>query len=126
MMDRCRHPSHVRFARYGGRGIKVCERWESFENFLADMGNRPHGATLDRINTDGDYEPGNCRWATRVEQARNLNRNHRLTLNGESLPLSAWAERLGMCAATIRYRVEEGWSDEAALTTPLLRRRRVA
>lgn len=72
MKDRCNNPNHVRYARYGGRGITICERWQSsFEQFLADMGPRPPGMTLDRINPDGNYEPDNCRWATSHEQAVN-------------------------------------------------------
>lgn len=74
MVDRCTGPRHVAFGRYGGRGIKICERWRTFVYFLADMGKRPCGMELDRIDNDGDYEPANCRWASRLTQMRHLRR----------------------------------------------------
>lgn len=102
MWQRCRNPKHPDHHNYGGRGIKVCERWSSFENFLADMGERPVGRTLERMNTDGDYEPGNCRWATHREQMRNVRKNLWITHEGETMILTDWSRRLGIDAGTLR------------------------
>jgi hypothetical protein len=89
--------------RYGGRGITVCERWRVFENFLADMGERPAGKSLDRINTDLGYEPGNCRWATKSEQMRNTRR----ALVFEGKPLAQWAEESGVPYQTLKGRLRD-------------------
>lgn len=116
MLTRCRNPRANFFARYGGRGIKVCERWEKFENFLSDMGPSPgRGYSLDRVDSDGHYEPGNCRWATLSRQARNTSRNRLYEHGGVRLCLSDWSERLGLSADTIRSRLHRGDSVADAL-----------
>jgi len=118
MISRCADKSN---SRYGGRGIKVCDRWvESFVAFLDDMGRRPSaGHSIDRIDNDGDYDPGNCRWATAEEQCRNRSNTLYLSLNGETMSLPEWSERLGIDQSLIRSRLDRGWSDEEALTKPV-------
>jgi|JI10StandDraft_1071094.scaffolds.fasta_scaffold85834_5 hypothetical protein len=116
MKFRCRNPKAAHFARYGGRGIQVCERWLSFETFLADMGVRPAGATLDRMDNDGHYEPRNCRWVTRKANSRNRSDNRLLTLNGQTKTLAEWADVTGYSLATLQGRVQMGWQDERILT----------
>jgi hypothetical protein len=116
MLNRCTSPRAERFDRYGGRGIVVCGRWaSSFDAFLADMGQRPPGHTLDRIDVNGNYEPGNCRWADDKTQQRNRSRHRLLTFNGETATASTWAERVGVPWATILKRLERGWSLHDAL-----------
>jgi hypothetical protein len=120
MRNRCGNPRNTFWRYYGGRGITVCEQWRtSFEQFYADMGDPPPGMTLDRINVDGNYEPGNCRWASRKEQLRNTRRNHILTVGGQSFAVSEWAERLSILPSTLYNRLYDGWSVERALTTPI-------
>jgi hypothetical protein len=119
MRSRCENSSVKQYADYGGRGISVCERWQSFENFLADMGERPPGRTLDRIDNDGHYEQGNCQWATRRMQQNNSRRNRRLTFAGETLSLSEWSRRTGVSLSTLRGRIRLGWTAEQALSKPV-------
>lgn len=111
MKARCLNPSHQAYDRYGGRGISVCERWMDFESFLSDMGRRPIGKTLDRINNNRGYSPDNCRWATWTEQQRNRRDNVSLTIGGIYFPsISAAAEHLGLKRKTLERRVRKGWS----------------
>src|SRR6267142_913196 len=98
MTARCKYSYKENYHRYGGRGITVCDRWKRFENFWADMGDRPPGRTLDRINNDGNYEPGNCRWATPQEQMANrglVTGRRFLTYRGRTQSLAAWSRELG-------------------------------
>lgn len=124
--DRCRNPRSPDYLRYGGRGIAICERWLDFSKFLADMGERPSGTTIDRIDSEGDYEPENCRWATKKQQGRNRRNNRMLTHNGDTLCLSEWAKRLGVAVNVIRWRLASGWTVAESLTTPSGRNRHVS
>lgn len=118
MKKRCLNPAERYYFNYGGRGITVCARWlHSFENFYADMGPRPAGASIDRIDSNGNYEPGNCRWATRHEQARNMRSNRRVTIDGETLTVAEWSLRSGIGQATIGVRIRNGWEARAAVYT---------
>lgn len=116
MIQRCNNPNSTQYSRYGGRGIAICERWRTFTNFLADMGERPKGRTLERIDNDGNYEPGNCRWATLMEQNCNKRTNHNLTLNGQTMCVAEWARHLGISPTTLYSRMHKGWSAERVLT----------
>jgi hypothetical protein len=123
MHGRCSHPSVNGYERYGGRGIKVCERWKLFENFFEDMGERPAGASLDRIDVNGDYEPGNCRWSSRIEQARNRRDSIKFTWNGVTKHINQWAEETSLSIDTIAQRIKAGWPQEEILTVPWRGRR---
>lgn len=120
MIGRCQNPNLPHFKHYGGRGIKVCERWRgSFQNFYDDMGPRPSKKhTLDRKENDGDYTPENCRWATRKEQANNKVSSVRVEFNGITLTVAQWAEKIGMPYFSLRERFRRGWTPERALTEP--------
>jgi hypothetical protein len=123
MKRRCLEPKHDEYKNYGGRGIKVCERWLSFKNFLADMGVPPEGRTLDRIDNDGDYTPENCRWATTQEQRSNTRANRLLTFRGKTQPLFVWAKETGIQYTVLKARFYNGWPVERLLTEPIRQRR---
>lgn len=124
MLQRCSPSSGKNAADYFARGIRVCERWQSFENFLADMGDRPIGMQIDRIDNNGNYEPGNCRWVTPSQNARNTRRNTLLTFRGETHSVAEWSEIKGWARSVISGRLHYGWSVERILTTEPLRMRR--
>lgn len=116
ILQRCDNPSSPAWSYYGGRGIRVCERWREFANFLDDMGRRPsHRHSIDRIDNDGNYEPGNCRWATMQEQCRNTRRTHFITIDGETLCVEDWAIRMGTKPSTIRSRLWRRWPEHEAI-----------
>ena len=120
MRRRCTDETQPRYDRYGGRGIKVCERWQSFENFLADMGEKPRGKSLDRYpDNDGDYESSNCRWATPGQQNRNKSNNRLITFDGKTRTLQDWATHTGINQPSLHYRLSAGWSIKDALTVPV-------
>lgn len=118
MKRRCLNPKLGQFKDYGGRGITICERWMRFGNFFADMGERPKGKTLDRIDNNGNYEPGNCRWATKKEQQRNMRSNRLVTINGATMCAIEWAEISGTSPITIITRLGRGWDSERAVFQP--------
>lgn len=126
MRNRCLNPKVRCYPRYGGRGIKVCERWAKFENFYLDMGPRPLGTSLDRIDVDGDYSPQNCKWATQKEQQNNKRNNRLLTLNGKTQNSTQWAHEVGLPRHVIKQRIKLGWTDCEILTTPKRQCRRKA
>ena len=122
MVHRCMRPADPSWDRYGGRGIRICDRWLGpigFENFLADMGERPSSKTLDRVDVNGNYEPKNCRWATRNEQDNNKRTNLMLTLNGKRMSVSDWAHSRSMRPGTLFRRLHYGWSVEDAIMRPV-------
>jgi len=118
MMERCTNSNFKSWSNYGGRGIQVCERWREFPNFIADMGPRPSDDhQIDRYpDNDGDYQPGNCRWATREEQQSNTRASRRLTINGVTKTVADWARISGIYSSKIRNRIDQlGWTAEQAI-----------
>lgn len=118
MMTRCYNQNVASFKDYGERGITVCDGWHLFENFLAYMGERPEGMTLDRIDNDKGYAPDNCRWATPTTQARNTRANYIVDFRGERMTQIEFAERIGMKQVTVSWRLRNGWTPEQVATTP--------
>lgn len=118
MVARCNNRSHKAWLNYGGRGIAVCERWSTFSNFLADMGTKPSkDMTIERVNSNGNYEPSNCVWLPRAQQARNRRNNRRLTHAGMTLTVAEWSERTGIPQRRITNRLSSlGWTVSEALT----------
>lgn len=119
MIARCENPNNEKFPQYGGRGVTVCERWHTFADFLADMGERPAGHTIDRVDNDGPYTAGNCRWSTAETQANNKSNNVLLTINGDTMSVSEWERRLGMLPGLLRTRIASGMSPEDAASRPV-------
>lgn len=125
MLDRCYGEHRTDNHNYKARGIIVCERWRhSFEAFLADMGERPSRRhSIERIDNDGHYEPGNCCWATPEQQGRNRRTNHNMTMNGQTMCLKDWANKVGIRETTLWARLKAGWSIEKSLSAPVRKRR---
>lgn len=118
MKNRCTNTSDFKYPDYGGRGIKVCDRWKDFVNFLADMGERPKGTTIDRKNVNGDYEPDNCVWSTSKVQGRNKRNVTSVTVDGITRCVPEWAEVTGIPRSVIDYRLRHGWSPQRAVSAP--------
>lgn len=120
MKERCQNPNNVGYLLYGGRGIVVCEKWQQFEGFLEDMGERPEGMTLDRIDPNGNYDRLNCRWASASDQARNKTNFTIITYNGVDKTVREWADDFGLPRRTLSRRLLNlGWAVEKALLTPV-------
>jgi hypothetical protein len=123
MKQRCADKNHISYHNYGQKGIKVCDKWaNSFESFLEDMGERPQkGMSIERIDSNKDYEPNNCKWATRVEQNRNRNNNMCLTYNGVTKTIIEWESIVNIKYTTLRRRINLGWNvDKIFNTKPII------
>jgi len=112
MHKRCTRDNHPSFEHYGGRGIKVCDRWLDFECFLEDMGKRPEGLSLDRVNNNGNYEPSNCRWTTRKEQANNRSNNRKINCYDDVITIAEFSEKFKIKRGSILYRQSLGWESK--------------
>ena len=119
MLTRCLNASNFKYPYYGGRGISICQRWlDSFENFLADMGERPDGTSIDRIDVNGNYEPGNCRWATPLQQADNQRHTLSIQYKGDEYSFASLTRLLGIPRYTLRARIMKGW-DQSRWADPV-------
>lgn len=119
MIQRTTNPNNDRYSDYGGRGITTCARWTTFKNFLFDMGERPKGMSIERINNDKGYSPENCKWATPNEQQNNRRVNHLIEYNGEKKTLTQWSCFLGISFDVLRTRLRRHWSLEKAFWAPV-------
>lgn len=119
MKTRCSNPKAKDYVYYGERGIRVCDRWKSFENFISDMGERPDGCTIERGNTDGAYEPTNCSWASQLVQVNNSSHNHMLGAFGRTQSIADWARQMQIPRTALAARIARGWPAEEALTSPI-------
>lgn len=117
MLQRCRNINSTKYSQYGAKGITVCGSWSEFENFLKDMGNRPEGKTIDRIDNSKGYYKENCRWATPAEQAQNTSQTRFVTYLGETHCLSEWARKLKLNVSCLYYRLKNNWPIEKVLST---------
>lgn len=119
MIQRCTNPKNRFFHAYGARGITICNEWLDFKNFYADMGDKPEGMSLDRINNDGNYEPSNCKWSTQKEQIRNRRVSPKYEYQGQLKSLAEWCELYNLPWRRIYERMRLGWTIEKALTEPI-------
>ena len=119
MIQRCSNASLKSYKNYGGRGISVCYEWTKFEKFYADMGIKPNGCSIDRIDVNGNYDQLNCRWSTMKQQNRNRRNNRLIEFNGETMCVNEWAESLGINKRTLLNRLTNGWEIKKALTHPV-------
>lgn len=116
MMQRCYDKNSQAYNRYGGRGINVCNQWQQFEGFYADMGDKPKDMSLDRIDNNGDYSPENVKWATAKDQANNRKSNVVLEHNGKKQTMQQWSDELGLKVGTVWARLNRGWDISRALS----------
>jgi hypothetical protein len=118
MVQRCTNPNNAAYESYGGRGIAVCDEWRDFAAFFRDMGHRPPGMSLDRIDVNDGYHPGNCRWATKKQQQNNRRDTPPICLCGEVRSAAEWAQHIGIDTKSFLARLRRGWSEDEIVNTP--------